>query len=70
MVIELSGAQRAQEGAAYEQQASDACLLVGRVLAEIAAAREAADEGNVRGRAQRIAAAMTTLSALQWSAES
>ena len=27
------------------------------------------DEGNVRGRAQRIAAAMTTLSALQWSAE-
>ena len=53
MVIELSGAQRAQEGAAYEQQASDACLLVGRVLAEVAAAREAADEGNVRGRAQR-----------------
>ena len=69
MVIELSGAQRAQEGAAYAQQASDAYLLVGRVLAEIAAAREAADEGNVRGRAQRIAAAMTTLSALQWSAE-
>jgi flagellin-specific chaperone FliS len=69
MVIELNRAEEPQGLPPYERQAADASALVGRVLAEVAAAREAAEEGNVRGRAQRIAAAMATLSALQWSAQ-
>jgi flagellin-specific chaperone FliS len=69
MVIELNRAEEPQDAPLYERQAADASALVGRVLAEIAAAREAADEGNVRGRAQRIASAMATLNALQWSAQ-
>jgi len=69
MVIQLNRADEAQGVPPPEWQAADAAALVGRVLAEVAAAREAAEEGDVRGRAKRIAGAMSTLSALQWSAQ-
>ena len=69
MVIQLNRAEEAQGVPPPEWHAADAAALVGRVLAEVAAAREAAEEGDVRGRAKRIAAAMSTLSALQWSAQ-
>lgn len=68
MVIQLNRADEAQGAPLPEWHAADAAALVGRVLAEIAAAREAAEHGDVRGRAKRIASAMNTLSALQWSA--